>query len=550
MQVIRGFEDMFGNRNKPEQGLGEQAFRRAQAQSTATAAFLLRAEDLYPVYCSASFKAFFGVEPARLADDAEVLFTLMDELEALRLRRQVSTWLAEHSSTPLSTPVAFTREGEETPRHVRATLSWTDGGTNVLAEFANVEEEAKAVAEAQQRAQEMEGESRSTMNFLNSMSHEIRTPLNGIIGSLDLAKIHAANPELLTSDLTKAKELSGLLLGLINDILDMSRIESGKVELESHPVALRSFAGNIQSMFTPTAEAKNITFTVEMADCEDEYIMCDELRLSQVIVNFLSNAFKFTDPEGTVEVLFRGMYRTPEVLHLMVRVRDTGCGMSQEFLKNIFKPFEQENASTARTHGGSGLGMAIADNLVRLMGGRIVVSSEEGAGSDFCTYLTFNLPSPEECEQLRAQAEAAHDAPAAEAQEDPLCGMSLLLAEDNELNAEIAIEFLEEMGATVTRVSDGAQAVSQFRKAPAGTFDSILMDIQMPVLDGWEATKQIRALSPNEAPDAATVPIFALSANAFVEDMRRSEEAGMNGHISKPIDFTKLSATLLAAVKG
>ena len=268
----------------------------------------------------------------------------------------------------------------------------------------------------------------------------------------------------------------------------------------------------------------------------------DELRLSQVIVNFLSNAVKFTPAGGQITVTFRQMNRMEGKIHFMIRVRDTGKGISPEFLKRIFRPFEQETATIAMSYGGSGLGMAIADNMVKLMDGQIVVDSEVGKGSDFNVYVALPVDTSQ------PQGVIGNDAvlEAVTGPEEEVCrsieGMRLLMAEDNEINAEIAVSILEEeMGARVERAADGQEAVDMFCAHEPGYYDTILMDIQMPVMNGWEATAAIRGL---DREDAGSIPIYALSADAFVEDKRRSVSIGMNGHISKPIDFEELVKTI------
>lgn len=392
-------------------------------------------------------------------------------------------------------------------------------------------------------------------DFLSNMSHEIRTPMNGILGMLALSRMSALrmdehckrSPEYtaISEYLDKAESLSQFLLGLINDILDMSRIESGKMELAKEPFDLFEFAEKLRAMFQKTIEEKGVTFKMELLDFDVRRVIGDELRLSQVIVNFLSNAVKFTPAGGQISVTFRQMNRMEGKVHLMIRVRDTGKGISPEFLKRIFKPFEQETATIAKSYGGSGLGMAIADNMVKLMEGHIVVDSEVGKGSDFNVYLA--LPVDESLPQgVIANGELGRELSAPDGE---ICaevqytveGMRILMAEDNEINAEISISILEEMGALVERAVNGQEAVEMFSGHAPGYYDTILMDIQMPVMNGWEATATIRGL---DREDAATIPIYALSADAFVEDKRRSVSIGMNGHVAKPIDFDELVRTI------
>ena len=342
--------------------------------------------------------------------------------------------------------------------------------------------EREKVAAYERWLHQAEEASQFKTSFLFRMSHEIRTPMNGITGMLTLAEGRLTPEHPAMQYLTKANELSGHLLSLINDILDMSRIEAGKVELEQAPFSLRALGGRLYDMFAKTLDANGIHYAVNFEEMTADWVIGDELRISQVIINFLSNAVKFTS-QGEVIVTFRQMMLRDGKVDLMVRVHDTGIGMKAEFISRIFRPFEQEDTSTTRRFGGTGLGMAISDQLVKLMGGQIVVESLPESGSDFTVFLS--LPVME----APAGAAAAEAAP-----------------------AETAAQ-------------------------PASYYDLILMDIQMPVMDGRTAARTIRGLA---RPDAADIPIYALSADAFAEDERLSRENGMNGHLTKPIDFDAL----------
>ena len=380
------------------------------------------------------------------------------------------------------------------------------------------------------RLQDAEDASQSKTTFLSRMSHEIRTPMNGIIGMLTLAKsrLSADNPAM--QYLHKADELRDHLLSLINDILDMSRIEAGKVELEHKPFSLRKLGAKLYDMFAKNLEARGIRYAVEYENVTVDYLIGDELRISQII-NFLSNAVKFTE-KGEIVVTFRQMMLRNGVADLMIRVHDTGAGMEPEFINRIFRLFEQESIEIGHRYGGTGLGMAITDQLVRLMGGEIVVESQPGKGSDFSVFL--HLPVTERPARP-AVAEGRDEA--ASRDDSAFVGRRILMAEDNEINAEIAQEVLSGMGAKVDVVGDGQQAVDAFNGHGVGYYDFILLDVQMPVMDGRTAARTIRRL-PRAA--AAGIPIFVLSADAFVEDERLSAEAGMNGHFAKPVDFTAL----------
>lgn len=388
----------------------------------------------------------------------------------------------------------------------------------------------------EKKVEEALEESQSKTDFLSRMSHEIRTPLNGVMGMLTLAKKEIEPSNAAMDYLDKADELAQHLLNVINDILDMSRIEAGKVELEAKPFSLRKLGDRLYSMFAKNVEAKGIRFDVVYEQMNVDYVIGDELRLSQVIINFLSNAVKFTNT-GEIIVTFRQMMLVNDGVDLMIRVHDTGVGMSSEFIHKIFRPFEQENDSIQKKYGGTGLGMAITDRIVKLMNGEIVVESKEGMGSDFSVYIHLPLAQEEQIHEIEEENQKQ-----AVSQDTLLKGINILIAEDNEINAEIAKTMLSDMQADVTWVNNGQKAVEEFEASQLFTYDVILMDVHMPVMDGREATKNIRALN---RPDASKVLIYALSADAFIEDQRASIESGMNGHFSKPVDFTLVKNTIV-----
>ncbi len=356
-----------------------------------------------------------------------------------------------------------------------------DGSVDVVT-VRSITEEHQREEEYQMRLQQAEAASQFKTSFFFRMSHEIRTPMNGITGMLTLIRSKLAPDHPAMQYVDRAGELSDHLLSLINDILDMSHIEAGKVELEANPFSLHAFGNKLYDMFGKTLDSKGVRFDVTFDSVTEDWVVGDELRIGQVVINFLSNALKFTS-RGEVTVTFRQMMLRENAVDLMIRIHDTGIGMAPEFISRIFRPFEQEDTSTTRRFGGTGLGMAISDQLVKLMGGQIVVESLPESSSDFTVFLS--LPVME----APAGAAAAEAAP----------------------------------------VETAAQ--------PASYYDLILMDIQMPVMDGRTAARTIRGLA---RPDAADIPIYALSADAFAEDERLSRENGMNGHLTKPIDFDAL----------
>lgn len=399
--------------------------------------------------------------------------------------------------------------------------------------FRRITEEHRREEEYLRQLRHAEEASQFKTSFLFRMSHEIRTPMNGITGMLKLAEDKLSEDHPAMQYLEKADELSEHLLSLINDILDMSRIEAGKVELEASVFSLRAFGSKLYDMFSKTLDNKGVYYAVNFEGLTVDWVVGDELRIGQVIINFLSNAVKFTS-EGEVIVTFREMILRDGKLDLMIRVHDTGIGMDSEFISRIFRPFEQEDASTTRRFGGTGLGMAISDQLVKLMGGQIVVESTKGKGSDFSVILSLPVATEQQVASCQAESPEEQDSPLPAAENLPC---RILMAEDNAVNAMISVEILGQSGITIDVAENGKLAVERFAAEPAGTYDLILMDVQMPVMDGRTAAKAIRAL--NRA-DAKEIPIYAVSADAFVEDERLSRESGMNGHLTKPIDYDNL----------
>ena len=367
--------------------------------------------------------------------------------------------------------------------------------------------------------------------FLNNMSHDIRTPMNAIIGFTNIALKQNPKPE-IRSCLEKIGDSSEHLLTLINDVLDISRIESGKTQFTPVPVDIVAVADTVVNVTSGFLTNRNIKFDCKLEEPASRYVLADAVRVREVLVNILSNAVKFTNDGGTIT--FETSY-LPGVdgKHIVVRYRiaDSGVGMSEDFIDHIFDEFSQEENSARTQYKGTGLGMAITKRYVDLMGGTISVESQKGVGSTFTVALPMELTDESGIHK--------HDYSAVSID---LTGVKVLLAEDNELNAEIATIQLEEMGIVVTRVENGKQAVRAIEKNPPRTFDVILMDIMMPEMDGYTATAAIRALE--NRPDVHQIPIIAMTANAFAEDVQASMDAGMNGHLSKPIVLSEVVKTI------
>ena len=412
-------------------------------------------------------------------------------------------------------------------------LSITERANQELAEQGAILEVALAEAQRANVAK---------TTFLNSMSHDIRTPLNAIIGFTSLAAAHIDDRERVRGYLEKILTSGNHLLSLINDILDMSRIESGKVRIEESEVSLPEIMGDLKTIVQADVKAKQLSFHMDALDVVNETIFCDRLRLNQVLLNLLSNAVKYTKPGGTVSFLAVQTETSPEgYASYQFRVKDTGIGMNKAFLEHMFEPFEREQTATISGIQGTGLGLAITKNLVDMMHGTIAVTSEVGKGSEFVVSFRFRVKDAPH----RAPEEVRTEEGAPSVQF--LVGKKLLLVEDNELNQEIAKTVLEGLGLVIDTANDGTEAVAAMRAAQAGTYDLILMDIQMPVMDGYEAARTIRAM---EDPAKAGIPIVAMTANAFEEDRRRAMDAGMNDHVPKPIDVPKLIETLGRILKA
>ena len=408
-----------------------------------------------------------------------------------------------------------------------------DAYTRQLQEnLAVIDRQSEELLEAKNRA---EASSKAKTIFLSNMSHDICTPMNAIIGYINLAKREDTGPAEVKDYLTKIEGSSQHLLALINDVLEMSRIESGKMELEEADVDLKQVMNEMYDMFVTQMQEKKIHYTVDSDSVKHRAVRCDKNRLNRVLLNLISNAYKFTPQGGSVSVILteqaaseegRGSYE--------LRVKDSGIGMTAEFAEKVFEAFERERTSTVSGIQGTGLGMAITKSIVDLMGGDISVNTAQGQGTEFVLHLSF-LTGDESAVSIKdKKSDAQENMP-------DFSRMRLLLVEDVEINREIAEVILTDVGFTVEMAVNGKEAVELVQASQPGYYNVVLMDIQMPVMDGYEATKAIRALD-NKA--LAKVPIIAMTANAFTEDVQRAHEAGMNAHIAKPIDIGIIKKTL------
>ena len=394
---------------------------------------------------------------------------------------------------------------------------------------------AEKIERAAKRAEEA-SEAKTRFHF--NMSHDIRTPMNAIIGFSDLLEKHLDDKEKV-HDYIKKIQLSGsFLLSLINYVLEMARIESGKATLRTEVGDAQELLGALNAVFEPAVEKKRLKYNCTL-DVEHRFIICDVTKVREIVLNIISNSVKYTPEGGSVTVQIKEIpWEKEGWTAYRILVEDTGIGMGAEYLPHIFEEFTRERTSTESKVVGAGLGLPIVKALIDLMGGTIQVESERGKGSKFEVILPFEIASEEEVKDSYVKKE---EKPYNRSKEK-----RILLAEDNELNAEIAITILEENGFKVERAEDGCKCVELFSEKPAGYYSTILMDIQMPNMDGYTASRKIRGM---EREDAKAIPIIALTANAFDEDRNKAFAAGMNGHIAKPIDVGRMVRTIGALVK-
>ena len=370
--------------------------------------------------------------------------------------------------------------------------------------------------------------------FLSNMSHDIRTPLNAIIGYTTLANGEGVTSEEKSGYIDKIGIASRQLLDIVNDVLDMSRIESGKFILEPACVNLENCAREVCDLVRVQLEAKKIRLTLT-CDITHKWVLCDKVMMDRAIMNLLCNAGKFTEENGSVSLQLKELAAEEGTGRYEIRIKDTGIGMSREFVERLFVPFERERTSTVSKIQGTGLGLAITKSIIDMMGGSITVQTEKGKGTEFTITVGFPL------------AEPAEEICSCEGEEISFEGLRALLVEDNMINMEIAQMLLDQAGFLIETAENGKIALEMTAASEPGYYDVILMDIQMPVMDGYTAAQAIRALPDKRL---AGIPIIAMTANAFQEDIRKAGEAGMNGHIAKPLDIPDMKATLQRVLKN
>ena len=399
--------------------------------------------------------------------------------------------------------------------------------TNLMHQKIEQEKDEKYKAELLIAAKKAEAANEAKTEFLQRMSHDIRTPINGICGFVNMADHYADDIKKQTEYRTKVKEASNLLLELVNDVLDMSKLESGEIVLEEIPFNLSSIFKEVFVVIEQMASEQNIQIEWEKKEIVHRDFIGSPGYVKRVMMNILSNAVKYNRENGHIYISCMEIpSKQPGMTTMEFVCRDTGIGMTEEFQKCVFEPFAQEHTGSRTKFAGTGLGMSIAKNLIEKMGGSISFESKEGAGTTFVIQVPFKIDT--DADKREEQRDVS---------EKSIKGLHILLAEDNELNMEIAEFVLQNVGADVTKAWNGQEAVELFRKSEPGGFDIILMDIMMPVMNGYEATKMIRSL---DREDAKTIPIIAMTANAFTEDRLKAKEAGMNEHIVKPLDVELL----------
>ena len=519
-------------RKKDQQLLAREELFSSLSHNVDDVFLMIDTETSKVEYVSPNVQRILGISPEAVQEDFHVLCAAggyncrsrLDDLMQMERGTQ-QEWNREfiHQET-----------GESRYIHVTGFINDVQGAKKCIVDLSDRTGEHQTTLAVKAALEIAEKASKAKTDFLSNMSHDIRTPMNAIIGITTLMKNELHEPEKLAEHLGKLETSGQLLLGIINDILDMSRIESGKTTLNVEKMNLPQQISQLDSVIRQQAGQRRQTFTVE-THVQHENVLGDPNRLKQVLMNILSNAVKYTPNGGHVRLEIDELTHTEHYTKYRFVVQDNGIGMSEEFQKTLFEPFAREEKSGTNKVQGTGLGMAITKSIVDLMGGTIHVESTTGKGTRFEVVLEFPID---------AEADTVQETqvpPEEEETASPLSGMKFLCAEDNAINAEILEMLLEANGASCTICANGQEIVDAFASVKPGDYDMILMDVQMPVMDGLEATRRIRS---SENPLGKTIPILAMTANAFLEDMQKSREAGMDEHLSKPVDISALEQTV------
>ena len=479
-------------------------------------------------YVSPNVQRILGLSPEAVQEDLYVLYPAGDDSGASRLENLMQ--MEQGVQQEWEREFVNQETGEPRYIHVTGFINDVQGARKCIVDLSDRTGEHQTTLAVEAALEVAEKASKAKTDFLSNMSHDIRTPMNAIIGITTLMKNELHQPEKLAEHLGKLETSGRLLLGIINDILDMSRSESGKTTLNIEKTNLPQQVSQLDSIIRQQASQRRQTFTVEN-HVQHENVLADPNRLNQVLMNILSNAVKYTPTGGHIRLEVEELPRNEHYARYRFVVQDDGIGMSADYQKTLFDPFTREECSGTNKVQGTGLGMAITKSVIDLMGGSISVESATGKGTRFEVVLEFPIDTEADTVQ---QAQAL---PEEEETTSPLSGMKFLCAEDNAINAEILQMLLETKGASCTICPNGQEIVDAFASVKPGDYDMILMDIQMPVMDGLEATRCIRS---GENPLGRTIPILAMTANAFLEDMQKSKEAGMDEHLSKPVDISAL----------
>ena len=483
-------------------------------------------------YVSPNVQRILGLSPEAVQEDLYVLYPAGDDSGASRLENLMQ--MEQGVQQEWEREFVNQETGEPRYIHVTGFINDVQGARKCIVDLSDRTGEHQTTLAVEAALEVAEKASKAKTDFLSNMSHDIRTPMNAIIGITTLMKNELHQPEKLAEHLAKLETSGRLLLGIINDILDMSRIESGKTTLNIEKTNLPQQVSQLDSIIRQQASQRRQTFTVEN-HVQHENVLADPNRLNQVLMNILSNAVKYTPQGGHIRLDVEELSHTEHYAKYRFVVQDDGIGMSAVYQKTLFDPFTREEKSGTNRVQGTGLGMAITKSIVDLMGGTIHVESAPGKGSRF--EVVLELPIDAEADKVQTASALPEEDEAV----SPLSGMSFLCAEDNAINAEILEMLLETKGASCTICSNGQEIVDAFASVKPGEYDMILMDVQMPVMDGLEATRRIRN---GENPLGRTIPILAMTANAFLEDMQKSKEAGMDEHLSKPVDIAALEQTV------